>query len=156
MSEVFVKENIDVGTERQFARELARLAESGANSPDFQNFAKARTLSQVYYFARACYQPEHGEIILHPSLFVQIQRGDCDDQAIFLASYALARGACPSRVFFVFASFDDRPEEDHVFIALAGKTTLLFLDPSPGMPIGGVVDFSDARAYSISDLLGVR
>jgi len=154
----FKKKTLEIYIEEEFAAEMMDLARIAANSykqgkrTAFAGYMRGDPdLISAFKLAQRAYTPERTEIILDPSLYLLIGKGDCDDQAIFLSAFLLAQGVGDENLFLIFMSFDDQ-EEDHVAVMFTGDVQGLVLDPVPGYSFGDVSAADDVRVYQASKL----
>jgi len=95
-----------------------------------QNFA---TPEELFRFAQRKYVLETEEQFLRPLYFDWIG-GDCDDQAIYIAAWYIARGISLDRVFFAEAA-QQKDYFEHVIalIQYGGPGEIMAFDALPGM-----------------------
>jgi len=110
---------------------------------------------KLFHFLQGLYQTEEGEVLQSPDRTIELQRGDCDDQAIFAAAYFLARGWQTNRIFFILSG---REKITHVFLATGRRQNNRFqseywFDMLPERRWGDEYFYPKMQIYSLRELL---
>lgn len=121
-------------------RQMARLANEYKN--DTQVLLHM-SITQTFDLLQSLYKREDGEVLQRPEITLT-HGGDCDDQAIVVAAYALLNGISPKNIYFIEAAEKPEAEPVHVYTAVKYMGSVVAIDPLPhnkifvgsGYPVG--------------------
>lgn len=85
---------------------------------------------KLFHFLQSRYVLEEGEQFLRPEFFALIG-GDCDDQAIYCASYYIAHGVDTRNIYFAEISNSPTGEYHHIYTLVDLGSHVIHFDALP-------------------------